>query len=185
GCGGPPCDPIVGCCDPTIGCCDPIDCGPIGPPGGPGGGGGGHPNPPRKGGVRPNTETLGLPGGLNTSPLGNLGYLFGLVPNLGFGCAGDFVRCGSLGPFGNSVIGVDDAAEVGICIAQPEVCALVAATALILYYYETHQVKSVPTYPDYPECTLFAAEFDGSKYKCRYECPGLGELCSHNQDKCP
>lgn len=79
---------FVGLCSPNSG---------QGGQGNGGGGGGGAPaSPPqRSGGVWPNNETLGLPGGLNAHPLGSLGNLFGLSPNLG---CGDFVACGSLGP---------------------------------------------------------------------------------------
>jgi hypothetical protein len=65
-----------------------------GPSGPPVRGGGGNGNrAPRRGGVWPNNETLGLPGGLNAQPLGSLRDLFGLLPNLG---CGDFVGCGTL-----------------------------------------------------------------------------------------
>lgn len=105
-----PGDPFC-CVDPTDPfCCDPTD--PWGPPciypGPPGGGGGGSgEGSPGGGGYNPksdwpNGETLGLPGGLNVHPLGNLGSLFGLLPNIG---CGDFIACGSLGPFGDEFIG--------------------------------------------------------------------------------
>lgn len=67
---------------------------------GSGGAGGGPANPSSSqggGGLWPDNETLGLPSGLNIKPLG-IGDLFGLSPNLN---CGDFVGCGSLGPFEN------------------------------------------------------------------------------------
>jgi RHS repeat-associated protein len=64
------------------------------PGGGGGGGGGGNPRGGgRTGGVWPNNQTLGLPGGLGDSPF-NLGSLLGLSP--GTQC-GDFTGCDSLG----------------------------------------------------------------------------------------
>ena len=64
---------------------------------GPSGGGGGrgpHPVPTSTGyhpySAWPNGETLGLPGGLNVHPLGSVGDLFGLLPNIG---CGDFGAC--------------------------------------------------------------------------------------------
>ena len=102
--GGGPCDPLIDptCagCDPVFGCeCDPSDptCGGGGGPGGGGNPGdgpgpGSAPPPQRSGGVWPDNETLGLPGGLNTTPLG-LGGLFGLSP--GTQC-GDLVSCDAL-----------------------------------------------------------------------------------------
>ena len=73
-------------CDPE----DPYGCnpGPIIPPLPPGGSGppgGPPPQSGRKGGVWPNNETLGLPGGLNTSPLASLEGLLGLLPGLNCG----------------------------------------------------------------------------------------------------
>lgn len=78
------CDSFFGCCDPVFGC---------GPGPGPIGGPPPPPRPPsppsppeppdqrpRNGGVWPDNETLGLPGGLNIQPL-SLGDLFGLNPN--------------------------------------------------------------------------------------------------------
>jgi len=74
--------------------CDPFDpwCGdpfpgPIGPPDLPGGGGGYGPprRPQRIGGRYPNGETLGLPAGLQTRPLGT-GDLLGFLP--GIDCGG-------------------------------------------------------------------------------------------------
>jgi RHS repeat-associated protein len=97
----PGCDPVFGCggCDPEFGC--------GGSPGGPSGppvrGGGGNGNPaPRRGGVWPNNETLGLPGGLNAHPFGNIRDFFGLLPNIG---CGDFVGCGTVaGTWADSLV---------------------------------------------------------------------------------
>ena len=92
--GGGGCDPDFDpyCCDPIV---DPLCDDPGSGGGGPGGGGnpgdgpgpGPAPPPQRTGGVWPDNETLGLPTGLNTSPLG-AGDLFGLLPSLGCGDSG-------------------------------------------------------------------------------------------------
>ena len=126
------CGTDIPCClDPIMGEPDPIDCWPVLPPlPGP------IPEPPhppvlshyppfqpvRHGGVWPDNETLGLPGGLNTHPLGSLGDLFGLIP--GTQC-GDLVQCGSLGPGGLGFADAD-ALELGLpfCAVQPEVCVV-------------------------------------------------------------
>jgi RHS repeat-associated protein len=84
-CGGP--------CYPTVSLCIPDPPGGLGDGGG-GGGGGYAAGTQRTGGIWPGNQTLGLPGGLNQSPL-NLGSLFGLSP--GTQC-GDFIQCGSLEP---------------------------------------------------------------------------------------
>ncbi|HKW16867.1 MAG TPA: RHS repeat-associated core domain-containing protein [Terriglobales bacterium] len=110
GCGGPPCDPEFDCCDPLDPFCGGPGPGPIPlPPIG-------FPRPPQRiGGVWPDNETLGLPGGLNAQPLGNLGDLFGLLPNLN---CGDFVQCGSLGPFGFEGEGTATIG-IGVCAITP------------------------------------------------------------------
>src|SRR5439155_3346457 len=152
--GGGGCDPFF---DLFCGGFDPCDfdplCGlPIGDPGGGGGGfggGGGVPSgsPQRHGGVWPDNETLGLPRGLNIRPLG-LGDLFGLAPNLG---CGDFVQCGSLGPFGNSFIPALAGAAGGtiVCqIAEPcgileDIALLVLGTAATIVYFARGQQGDV------------------------------------------
>lgn len=82
------------------------------------GGGGRGGRPPRQpSGSAPNSgppngETLGLPGGLNAQPFGNIWNLYGLFPNLG---CGDFVACGSLGPPGVSSF---SAGSIAIPVAE-------------------------------------------------------------------
>jgi hypothetical protein len=82
--------------------------------------------------VWPGNETLGLPQGLNMSPLG-LGSLLGLAP--GTQC-GDFVACGSFGPVANGIVGVDDVVlisgvtyGIGVTIYPPEVRPGIVQTA--------------------------------------------------------
>lgn len=55
-----------------------------------------------------------------------------MTPNpciLAESCSGSplcqFGSCSQFPPFGQGIVGVDDAAEVGLCVAQPEVCAAV------------------------------------------------------------
>ena len=129
---------FVGLCSPNPG--DGGGGGGSGSGGGGGGGGGGSPAPPqRTGGVWPNNETLGLPGGLNAQPFGNLNNFFGLLPNLG-GCKGDFVACGSLGP-----LGFADAQTLELvpplCAVQPELCVIGAAIFTVgVIGYEGYQI---------------------------------------------
>jgi hypothetical protein len=52
-----------------------------------------------------------------------------------------------------------------------------------LYYA---YVTAKYTYPDIDKtCEKMFEEFDGKKTTCHYQCPGLGELCSHVDGSCP
>ncbi len=106
GCGGggdPGCDPDSDCCDPIFGCPCP-DCG-IGQPSPPS-----SPSSPsapgqRSGGVFPNNETLGLPQGLNLSPL-DPRDLLSLLPGL---------NCGGTAALGVISSGTSSTAPTGPC----------------------------------------------------------------------
>ena len=181
--GGGPCDPFF---DPFCGGglpCDfdsPFPCDP-GPPGGGGGagggGGGGHrnPNPPQRiGGNWPNGETLGLPTGLNINPLG-LGGLIGLSP--GTQC-GDFVACGSLGPFANQF---SAGTMTWPTIATiPRVIGWAALRALsvsgLLLMQQGDNVGPCMRDPEHcnQDCFLTGMAKEGHVLQCWYACPRPG-----------
>jgi hypothetical protein len=120
-----------------------------------------------------------LPSGLGNSPF-NLGSLLGLSP--GTQC-GDLVGC-SLGPFGAAFVGVDEAAEVGLCAMNPIACGIVFTAAVIAYEIWLHQQTRTETQTQQsvdPECSLEKESWDPTTKwsKCYYDCSdlGLGQLC--------
>jgi RHS repeat-associated protein len=173
-CGSGPCDVIF---DPFCGT----------PPGGGGGGGGGWgptgpggAPPQRTGGVWANNETLGLPTGLNVSPLG-LGSLLGLSP--GTGC-GDFIQCSSLGPGSFSFTTPATPWPIAEPIPIPWWLVLEAGLAGILM---SQTGDNAPPQDLGGDCTLFmGSSLPGGHTKCIYDCPGLGQLCSYRRNPgCP
>jgi RHS repeat-associated protein len=137
---GPPGSPLPCFADDPN--CD-LPIGPIVPPGGFGGaggeggvaGGGAASQPQRKGGVWPGNETLGLPAGLNLKPA-TLADILGLSP----GTQCDFGVCRNIG---NSLVGIDDAAEGILCIAQPEACAAILVGTFIIVNYGPQILKAI------------------------------------------
>jgi hypothetical protein len=124
------------------------------------------------------TELSGVPGMPNTSTL-SLGGLLSQTP----GAECDFGGCL---PLGNSVIGVDDAAEIGLCVVNPIACGIIFTGAVIAYeiwrYEQTHSNPG----PELDEaCELFASKFDGKQTECFYNCTELGEMCMTTSGSCP
>ncbi|MGA7634061.1 MAG: RHS repeat-associated core domain-containing protein [Terriglobales bacterium] len=118
-----------------------------------------------------------LPSGQN-SPL-NLGDLLSQTP----GTECDFGLCL---PGGNPFVGVDDAAEIGLCVVNPIACGIIFTGAVIAYEIWIHrQTQTVPSPRIDEACELFASKYDGASTECFYTCSQLGELCQTVEGKCP
>jgi RHS repeat-associated protein len=181
--GGGYCPPELENCDPG---CDPFfGCDPWGGGGGGGGplfggGGGAAPPTPRKGGVWPDNETLGLPRGLNLHPA-TLADLLGLSP----GTQCDFGVCTTLPAeslvSGSIAIGAEKIGERIITLAD----ALGIALGLIVL-----QVGDTP--PKGFEVCTYTSEYQDRSFDhqwkfCAYSCSsGRGATILWPVDqKCP
>jgi hypothetical protein len=69
-------------------------------------------------------ETAGIPNGLSIPLQNPLSFLMPTDPSCDFGACGTG---------GSSFAGVDDAAEVALCVAQPEICGVIALTVSVAY----------------------------------------------------
>ena len=116
-------------------------------------------------------ERMDLPSGLDTSSI-NLGDLLNQTP--GREC--DFGQCL---PTVNSLVGADDAAEIGLCVVNPIACGIIFTGAVIAYEIWIHRTQSIPSAPSIDEdCALWrSSTTPGLGTKCYYDCPKLGELC--------
>jgi len=137
------------------------------------------------GGSWPNGETLGMPHGLSPGAL-NLCQLFGV--------------CNANPRFGDPFLGVDDAVEIALCAAQPEVCAAVGLTILTIYVWEhvgptviqnikdASRTTEEPTYPDCSKELTKCLELKNYRQRepdcgaCYRFCKNLGYWPT---DKCP
>ena len=79
-------------------------------------------------------ETNGIPNGMQIPTLGLPGLILPGDPGCPYGAG----SCG--GGAGNSFIGLDDAAEAGFCLVQPEICGGVIAITVTAYYLYTHNL---------------------------------------------